>query len=85
MAAYVTVLDLNEISGLRVECHQCHAALSLPLVSERSDRLPDYCPVYRADWTAFTGTEPVQVLQQLLVAIRYRGLTSSLPLRCGLR
>ena len=79
MAVHITALDLTEITGLRIECLECHAGLSLPLRSEREDRLPETCPGCGAEWKTFANSEPLVVAQQLLKAVRYRWETLKAP------
>ncbi len=73
MPEYFTVVDLADVSGIRIECRTCQAAVSLPLTpTQERVNLPGVCPGCRADWSESTEHSAVQSTMQLVGAMRSR-------------
>ena len=54
MATHLTLLDFSELSGIRLSCRKCGAAVSFQFRSRM--RFPAQCPGCGGDWES-SGTE----------------------------
>ena len=80
---FKTVIDLDDIIGLDLECLACHSRLTIPLA--KYDRNLYQCPQCNAPWVLGCGSNTDHVIRNMVGCLREVAQMPSKDVPVGMR